>query len=141
MALINISNFMVNYWYLLPGIPLAIWLFIKLIRKFQAGRMGWDMFTAEDAHLRPLGREEHRRPHHAAPWAPWWPAACRSSKPCTSPRRPPATPSSRTSTRRSTTPIREGESIAKPMKENSRTAFHPMALFFWIFLTAGRSAC
>ena len=29
--------------------------------------------------------------------------------------------------------IREGESIAKPMKENSRPPFHPMALFFWFF--------
>jgi type IV pilus assembly protein PilC len=29
--------------------------------------------------------------------------------------------------------IREGESIAKPLKENSRLWFHPMALFFWAF--------
>ena len=29
--------------------------------------------------------------------------------------------------------IREGESIAKPMKENSKPPFHPMALFFWFF--------
>ena len=29
--------------------------------------------------------------------------------------------------------IREGESIAKPMKENSKPPFHPMALFFWLF--------
>jgi type IV pilus assembly protein PilC len=28
--------------------------------------------------------------------------------------------------------IREGEAIAKPMKENSVPGFHPMALFFWI---------
>ena len=35
----------VNYWYLIPGIPISIWLFIKLLRKFHAGRMGWDMFT------------------------------------------------------------------------------------------------
>ena len=29
--------------------------------------------------------------------------------------------------------IREGESIAKPMKENSRPPIHPMAFFFWFF--------
>ena len=33
--------------------------------------------------------------------------------------------------------IREGESIAKPMKENSRLRFHPMALFFWTFFIPG----
>ena len=27
-----------------PGDPLRLWLFIKLIRKFRHGRMGWDMF-------------------------------------------------------------------------------------------------
>ena len=29
--------------------------------------------------------------------------------------------------------IREGESIAKPMKDNSKPPFHPMAMFFWFF--------
>ena len=33
-----------NWWYLLPGIPIGIWLFIKLLRKFRPGRMGWDLF-------------------------------------------------------------------------------------------------
>jgi type IV pilus assembly protein PilC len=49
--------------------------------------------------------------------------------------------------------IREGETIAKPMKENSYLGFHPMALFYWVWmgmfpgimmlsvaLTAGRGA-
>ena len=33
--------------------------------------------------------------------------------------------------------IREGEAIAKPLKENSKLWFHPMALFFWSFFIAG----
>ncbi len=33
--------------------------------------------------------------------------------------------------------IREGESIAKPMKEYSRPKFHPVTLFFWFFFIAG----
>ena len=37
--------------------------------------------------------------------------------------------------------IREGEAIAKPMKENSVPGFHPVALFFWFYFDAGRSAC
>ena len=30
--------------------------------------------------------------------------------------------------------IREGETIAKPMKENSKPGFHPVAMFFWCCL-------
>ncbi len=30
--------------------------------------------------------------------------------------------------------IREGETIAKPMKENSKPGFHPVAMFFWCAL-------
>jgi type IV pilus assembly protein PilC len=33
--------------------------------------------------------------------------------------------------------IREGEAIAKPMKENSTPGFHPMALFFWVCFMGG----
>jgi type IV pilus assembly protein PilC len=33
--------------------------------------------------------------------------------------------------------IREGESIAKPMKENSTPGFHPMAAFFWFCFIGG----
>ncbi|MEK6246637.1 MAG: type II secretion system F family protein, partial [Planctomycetales bacterium] len=34
----------VNYWYLFPGIPITIWLWIKLWTRFKAGRYGWDLF-------------------------------------------------------------------------------------------------
>ena len=33
--------------------------------------------------------------------------------------------------------IREGETISKPMKENSKPGFHPVAMFFWCALVAG----
>ena len=33
--------------------------------------------------------------------------------------------------------IREGESIARPMKESARPSFDVMALFFWCFFIAG----
>src|SRR5690606_7481595 len=43
--LINVAEWCQNYWYLIPGIPIAIWLTIKLIRKFKHGRIGWDQFV------------------------------------------------------------------------------------------------
>ena len=37
-----------------PGIPIGIWLFIKLVRKFRHGRMGWDMFMLKVPIFGPL---------------------------------------------------------------------------------------
>jgi len=44
LLLIRISYMVVNFWYLIPGIPIGIWLFIKLTCKFSAGRYGWHLF-------------------------------------------------------------------------------------------------
>ena len=41
VLLMNISDWVVNYWYLIPLIPTCIWLFVKLVRKFKPGRTGW----------------------------------------------------------------------------------------------------
>ncbi len=75
----HISNAAVNYWYLIPGIPIGIWLFIKLMRKFKHGRMGWDMFLLK----MPIFGSWSKRiswPAPREPWARWSPAACRFSK-------------------------------------------------------------
>ena len=54
IVLINISNAAVAYWYLIPGIPIGLWLFIKMLRKFKAGRVGWDMFMLKMPVFGPL---------------------------------------------------------------------------------------
>jgi type IV pilus assembly protein PilC len=43
--LINISNWVMNYWYLIPAIPFGINLAIKLIKLIPYGRFGWDLFV------------------------------------------------------------------------------------------------
>ena len=43
-TLINISNLTVNYWYLLPLLPIALVLVIKAIKLIPYGRFGWDLF-------------------------------------------------------------------------------------------------
>jgi type IV pilus assembly protein PilC len=40
--LINISQKVQDYWYLLPGFPIGYWLYLKLLRRFGPGRTGWD---------------------------------------------------------------------------------------------------
>ena len=43
--LIDTSNWIANYWYLIPAIPFGINLVIKAIKLVPYGRMGWDLFT------------------------------------------------------------------------------------------------
>ena len=43
--LIDISNLVVNYWYLIPAIPFGLNLLIKLIKMIPYGRFGWDLFV------------------------------------------------------------------------------------------------
>jgi type IV pilus assembly protein PilC len=43
--LIDISNWVANYWYLIPAIPFGVNLVIKAIKLVPYGRMGWDLFS------------------------------------------------------------------------------------------------
>ena len=42
--LINASNAVATYWYLIPLIPFSLWLLIKLTTSFAQGRFGWHLF-------------------------------------------------------------------------------------------------
>lgn len=128
--LITLSNFVINFWYLLPGIPLAIWLALKLIRKFAAGRMGWHMFIIKMPIFGPLiekniiARTMRTLGTLVASGVPILEALHITKE----------TSDNAVFERlfqKVYESIREGESIAKPLKDNSRLTFHPMALFFW----------
>jgi type IV pilus assembly protein PilC len=43
--LVDISNWVVAYWYLIPAIPFGLNLLIKLIKMIPYGRFGWDLFV------------------------------------------------------------------------------------------------
>ncbi len=44
VVLMAISSYSVKYWFLFPLIPFTIWLLIKLTTSFEYGRKGWHMF-------------------------------------------------------------------------------------------------
>ena len=132
VVLMKTSYFVVNYWYLLPGIPLSIWLMVKLIRKFSAGRMGWDMFTIKMPIFGPLveknivARTMRTLGTLVASGVPILEALHITKE--TS-----GNAIFEVLFQKVYESIREGESIAKPMKENSGPTFQPMAMFFWFF--------
>ena len=107
---------------------------IKLIRKFQRGRMGWDLFILKMPIFGQLGRKEHRRPHHAHPRHAGGQRRADPRSPATSPARPRGNAVFERLYSKVYEAIREGESIAKPMKENSQPGFHPVAAVLLVLL-------
>jgi type IV pilus assembly protein PilC len=131
--LINTSHAVFRYCWAIPLVPTAIWLLVKLLRKFSYGRMGWDLYILKlpifgqlieknivarttrtlgtlVASGVPILESLHiaRETSNNAMFEMLFQKVYES--------------------------IREGESIAKPLKEYSRPRFHPMALFFWLFM-------
>jgi type IV pilus assembly protein PilC len=132
LLLVSVSKWCVRFWYLIPGIPITIWLTIKLIRKFRHGRIGWDQFIIKvpifgnliEKNI--LARTTRTLGTLVASGVPILEALNITRDTAGN------AIFERMYTRISEA-IREGEAIAKPMKEHSVPGFHPMALFFWFF--------
>jgi type IV pilus assembly protein PilC len=136
LMLISISKAVVNYWYLLPGIPLGIWLFIKLMRKFSAGRMGWDLFVLKVPIFGQLmeknivARTMRTLGTLVASGVPILESLHITKETA-------GNAVFESLFQKVYEAIREGAAISKPMKENATPSFHPMALMFWTLFMGG----
>ena len=136
IILVEISYAVVDYWFLLPGIPTGIWLFIKLMRKFSAGRMGWDLFILKIPVFGQLveknivARTTRTLGTLVASGVPILEALHITKETA-------GNAVFETLYQKIYEAIREGESIAKPMKEHSRPPFHPIAVMFWFLFVGG----
>jgi len=130
IMLIAASNAVVSYWFLLPGIPICIWMFLKLVCKFKHGNYGWSLYLlklpvfGQLVEKNIVARTMRTLGTLVASGVPILEALHITKE------------TSGNSVfeqlyERVNDAIREGESIAKPLKEHSRPAFHPVALFFW----------
>ncbi len=136
VALVNMSNWVVDYWWAIPSIPFGFWLFIKLLRKFPPGRVGFDQFLLKMPIFGPLveknivARTMRTLGTLVASGVPILEALHITKE--TS-----GNAVFENLYQKVYESIREGESIAAPMKEYSRVSFHPMAAFFWFLFIAG----
>jgi type IV pilus assembly protein PilC len=134
--LVRLSDWCVHYWYLIPGIPVAIWLMIKLIRKFKHGRIGWDQFIIKVpifgslVEKNILARTTRTLGTLVSSGVPILEALNIT-------RDTSGNASFEKMYQKVSDAIREGEAIAKPMKENSVPGFHPVAAFFWFCFIGG----
>jgi len=136
VVLISISNVVVEYWFLLPGVPFSVWLFIKLVRKFSPGRLGWDLFVLKMPIFGQLVEK-----NIVARTTRTLGTLVSSGVPILESlhitRETSGNAVFETLYHKVYDAIREGESIAQPMKDFSKTGFHPMALFFWFMFIGG----
>ena len=130
--LIDTSNWVKNYWFLIPLIPISIVLMVKLICKFKAGRFGWHLFTlkfpifGQIVEKNITARTTRTLGTLVASGVPILEALNIT-------RETSGNAVFELLYQRIYDSIREGESIAKPMREYSRTKFNLIAAFFWFF--------
>ena len=136
LILIKVSNLVAAYWFLIPSIPIGIWLFVKLLRKVPPGRVGWDTFVVKipvfgqliEKNI--LARTTRTLGTLVASGVPILEALNITRD----------TSGNAVFERlfsKVSESIREGESIAKPLKEYSKLVFQPFAAFFWFFFLGG----
>ena len=128
--LIDISTWVGKYWFTLPLIPTAIYLMVKLITKFKQGRMGWHIFTlkfpifGQIIEKNVVARTTRTLGTLVASGVPILEALNIT-------RETSGNAVFESMFAKIYDSIREGESIAKPMREYSKTKFHFIALFFF----------
>ncbi|MEX0689142.1 MAG: type II secretion system F family protein [Pirellulales bacterium] len=138
-TLINISNFTVNYWYLLPLVPIGIVLLIKAIKLIPYGRFGYDLFIlkvvifGQLVEKNILSRAARTLGTLLASGVPILEALNITKE----------TSGNMMFERlfqKTSDSIRDGESIAKPLKAHSTPPFNVVALLFWTAFVPGVGA-
>jgi type IV pilus assembly protein PilC len=152
ILLIAMSDYIVQYWFLMLLIPFVFWLTIKLARKFKHGRMGYDMYVLK---LPVFGRliEKNILARTTRTLGTLVSSGVPILEALNITRETAGNALFERIFAKVSEAIREGEVISKPLRDNSTPGFHPMALFFWIWvgmfpgvmilsvaLTAGRNS-
>jgi len=133
--LIAVSEWVVNCWFLIPLIPVGVWLAIKLVRKFRHGRVGWDMFVLKIP-IMGLLIEKNIMARTTRTLG----TLVASGVPILEGLQITRDTSGNAVFERLYAKvgesIREGEPIAKPLRKYSVLGFHPVCLGFWFFAGA-----
>jgi type IV pilus assembly protein PilC len=129
--LIKISEYTVIYWYLIPSIPIGVWIFVKMMRKFKQGRMGSDLFMlnvpvfGQLSEKNSLARTTRTLGTLVSSGVPILEALTITRETC-------GNAMFEQMFAKVNDAIREGETIAVPLKEYSRSRFHPVAMLLWV---------
>ncbi|HHM12367.1 MAG TPA: type II secretion system F family protein [Planctomycetaceae bacterium] len=129
--LIAMSYGVANYWFLIPIVPIGIWLSIKLLRKFRHGRLGWDIFILR---VPVIGKliEKNIMARTTRTLGTLVSAGVPILECLTITRETAGNGVFERMYGKVIEAIREGETISRPMQEHSRLGFHPVAMLVWM---------
>lgn len=133
LLLIAMSDYIVQYWFLMLLIPFCYWLFTKLLRKFRHGRMGYDMYVLK---LPVFGAlvEKNILARTTRTLGTLISSGVPILEALNITRETAGNALFERIFSKVIEAIREGEVICKPMRDNSTPGFHPLAMFFWMLL-------
>jgi type IV pilus assembly protein PilC len=115
-------------------VPIAVWLFIKLIRKFKQGRMGWDLFMLRFPIIGKL-IEKNIMARTTRTLGTLVASGVPILEGLNITRETSGNAMFERLFAKVSDAIRDGETIAKPLAEHSKPGFHPIALFFWLMIS------
>jgi len=134
--LVNISKWVVSHgWYMMPLIPVVMWLFVKLLRKFKHGRMGWDMYVLKWPIMGML-IEKNTMARTTRTLGTLVASGVPILEGLNITRETAGNALFERMFAKVTDAIREGETIARPMGANAKPGFHPVAAFLWLLTGA-----
>jgi type IV pilus assembly protein PilC len=136
LLLVELSSKMVRFWYLIPAVPMFIFIFIKVVRKFRAGRMGWDLYIMK---VPVIGKliEKNVLARTTRTLGTLVSSGVPILEALTITRETSGNAMFEKMFTKVSESIREGETISRPLKTHSRPGFHPVALFFWMAMCGG----
>jgi type IV pilus assembly protein PilC len=131
--LVELSKKMVRFWYLIPAIPMFIFIFVKVVRKFRAGRMGFDLYLMKIPIIGKLV-EKNILARTTRTLGTLVSSGVPILEALTITRETSGNAMFEKMFTKVSESIREGETISRPLKTHSRPGFHPVALIFWILM-------
>jgi type IV pilus assembly protein PilC len=137
--LINVSNLAVNYWWAIPAIPFGFNLIIKGIKKIPYGRFGWDLFTLKMIIFGQLV-EKNIVSRSARTLGTLLGAGVPILEALNITRSTSGNMMFEQMFQKTSDSIRDGNSIAKPLKEYSVPPFNAVAMLFWTLFVPGIGA-
>ena len=137
--LINVSNWVVNYWYLIPAIPFGINLIIKGIKLIPYGRFGWDLFTLKVVVFGQLV-EKNIMSRSARTLGTLLASGVPILEALNITKETSGNMMFERLFQKVSDSIREGDSIAKPLKAYASAPFNLVALLFWTVFVPGVGA-
>jgi len=138
-TLINVSNLAVNYWWAIPAIPFAFNMFIKGLKMFPYGRYGWDLFTLKMIIFGQLV-EKNIVSRSARTMGTLLGAGVPILEALNITKSTSGNMMFENMFQKVSESIRDGNSIAKPLKEYSVPPFNVIALLFWAIFVPGIGA-